>query len=54
MLVIRAGIHKMFVRIANKEDFDQTVSEAGCSLDFAVCLCLFSRQLVFKILEHLP
>ena len=26
MLVIRAGIHKMFVRIANREDPDQTVS----------------------------
>ena len=28
MLVIRAGIHKMLVRIANREDPDQTASEA--------------------------
>ena len=28
MLVIRAGIHKMLFRIANREDPDQTASEA--------------------------
>ena len=28
MLVIRAGIHKMVVRIVNREDLDQTASEA--------------------------
>ena len=28
MLVIRAGIHKMLIRIANREDPDQTTSEA--------------------------
>ena len=44
MLVFRAGNHKMLVRIANRKDPDQT----------AVCLGLFSRQLVFEILEHLP
>ena len=27
MLVFRAGTHKMFVRIANREDPDQTASE---------------------------
>ena len=27
MLVIMAGIHKMLVRIANREDPDQTASE---------------------------
>ena len=27
MLVLRAGIHKMIVRIANREDPDQTASE---------------------------
>ena len=27
MLIIRAGIHKMHVRIANREDLDQTASE---------------------------
>ena len=26
-MVIRAGIHKMHVRIANSEDLDQTASE---------------------------
>ena len=26
ILMIRAGIHKMFVRIANREDPDQTAS----------------------------
>ena len=42
MLVFRAPIHKMLFRIANREDPDQTV-----------CLRLFGRQLLFKILEHL-
>ena len=28
MLVIRAGIHKMLVRVANREDTDQTTKEA--------------------------
>ena len=28
MLVIMAGINKMVVRIANREDLDQTASEA--------------------------
>ena len=27
MLVIRTGIHKMYVRVANREDPDQTASE---------------------------
>ena len=27
ILVIRAGIHKMIVRVANREDPDQTASE---------------------------
>ena len=44
IFVFRAETHKMLVRIANREDPD-----LGC----AVCLCLFGRQLVFKILEHL-
>ena len=49
MLVIRAGIHKTVVRIANREDPDQTASrEAICT----VCLGPFGRQLVFDILEH--
>ena len=41
MLVNRAGIRKMLVRIANWEDPDQTMV-------FTVCLGLFGRQLVFK------
>ena len=28
MLIFRAGIHKMLVRIANREDPDKTASEA--------------------------
>ena len=40
MLVIKAGIHKMLVRIANREDPDQTIWV--CTL----CLGLFARQLV--------
>ena len=31
MLVIRARIHKMFVRIANREDPDQTASSEAVS-----------------------
>ena len=34
----------MLVRIANREDPDQTASEQG----------FFGMQLVFEILEHLP
>ena len=40
-----AGIHKMLVRITNREDLIWVCT---------VCLCLFGRQLVFEILEHLP
>ena len=50
MLVFRAGIHKMPVRIANREDPGQTAEESDLGLR---CLSRhFSRQLVFKILEH--
>ena len=42
-----AGICKMLVGIANREEPDQTASSEVC----AACL---GRQLVFKILEHLP
>ena len=41
----------MLVRIANREEPDQTASSEVCA---AECLGLFGRQLVFKILEHLP
>ena len=46
MLVIRAVIHIMLVRIANIKDPDQTASSD-------LCLSCFGRQLVFKILEFL-
>ena len=49
MLILRAGIHKMLIRIASKEDPDQSLIWV-CT----VCLGLFGRQLVFEILEHLP
>ena len=46
----------MLVRIANREDLDQTACFFGSSLILvcAVHLDLFGRQLVFKILEYLP
>ena len=50
MLVFRAGIHKMLVRIASREDPDQTASSEAVLSGSAG---LFGRQLVFKILEHL-
>ena len=40
---IRVGIDKMIVRIANRENPDQT----------AVCLGFWSGKTVFGILEHL-
>ena len=43
MLVIRAGIHKMLVRIANREDPDQTLIWV-----WAVGIGIFSRQQVFR------
>ena len=46
MLVIRAGIHKMLVRIVNMEDSDQTSSS---SLIWVHTVCLdFFGQLMFK------
>ena len=45
MLVIRAGIHKMLVRIANMEVPDKTTSlEAVLIWVCTVCLSLFGRQ----------
>ena len=45
MLVIRAGIHIMHVRIANKIDLDQTASSEAVSSSltrvWAFCLDLF-------------
>ena len=53
MLVIKVGIHKMLVRIANREDPGQTASSNLIRV-CTVCLGTFSRQLVFGIIEHLP
>ena len=53
----------MLVRIANRKDPDQTASKKQSDLRLllrssliwvcTVCLCLFDRQLLFEILEHL-
>ena len=51
MLVIKAGIHKMFVRITNREDLDQTASVGS---GFELLVYIFGRDLVLEILEHLP
>ena len=48
-LVFRAGIHKMFVRLANREYPDQTVSS---ELDLS--LHHVGGQLVLEILGNLP
>ena len=54
MLAIRAVIHKMHVRIANREDADQTASsEASLIWVCTICLDVFCNQLVFETLEHL-
>ena len=51
-MVFRAGIHKMLVRMANREDPDQTASsEAVLIRVCAVCLGICGRQLMFQILE---
>ena len=54
MLVIRAGIHKMLVGIANREDPDQMKKQFD--LDLHSLTRPFGRQLhvEFKMLEHLP
>ena len=48
MLVFSAVILKMYIRITNREDPDQTASA------LFVYRCLFGMQLVLRILEHLP
>ena len=45
MLVIRAGIHNIIARIANREDPDLTASDLGLP-------CL--SKSFWQILEHLP
>ena len=47
--VIRAGIYKVHVKKANKEDPDQTASSEVCT----VCLGFSDIELAFEILEHL-
>ena len=47
MLVDGAHIRKMFIRIENREDPDQTDLVLQCLSK------LFGKKLVFKILEHL-
>ena len=52
MLVFRAGIHQLLVRLANREDPEET---ASADYDLGLhCLSRFGRQLVFEILEHFP
>ena len=45
MLVFRAEIHKFLVRVANREDSDQTASS---EVDSSVS-ALFGRQLLFAL-----
>ena len=52
MLVSRAGIHKLLVRIANRKDPDQTASESDLGLHYLSRPFLASNK--FKILVHLP
>ena len=50
MLIIRAGIHKMIVRILSNRENPNQQSDLGLhSLSMP-----FDRKQVFKILEHLP
>ena len=49
MWIIRAGIHNTPVRIANREEPDQT---ASLNWVCTVCLDLLDRQLVFEFLEQ--
>ena len=55
MLVIRAGIHKMLARIANREDPDETASKKQSHLGLP-CLSrpFWQATIAFKILEDLP
>ena len=52
--VIRTGIHKMLIRISNREDWDQTASSEAVwyGSELFNSLDLFGRQEVFKIFEH--
>ena len=50
ILVFRAEIHQMLIRIANREDPDQVKKQSG--LACAVYLDLFCSQLVFENFNH--
>ena len=54
MLATRIKIHKMLVRVENREDPDQTASEEAVWSGSALFVLAFlGRQLVCKILEKL-
>ena len=50
--VFRAGVNKMLVRITNRKDLIGPLFRSRVIWVWAVWLGLFSRQLVFKILEY--
>ena len=52
MSVIKARIHQMHVRIANKQNHDQTATKQS-DLGPHCLSSHFGRQLVFEILEYL-
>ena len=54
MWVVKAGIHKMLARIAIREDLNRTLLQKQSDLGLHCFLFLFGRQIVFKVLEHLP
>ena len=53
MLLFRAGDHKLFVRIANREDPDQTVLKKQSDLGLHCLSRPFCRQIMFEIIECL-
>ena len=54
MFVFRAEIQRLCVRIANREDPDQTANlEAVWSGSAVFVYAFFGRQLVFEVFEHL-
>ena len=54
IMVIKAGIHKILVRITNREDPDQTVSSEAVWSESALFVQAFlDSNPVFEILEHL-
>ena len=50
MLVIRAGIHKMLVRLANREDYDQSDLGLHCSSRHflqTICIQNFRTSIIY-------